>query len=98
MASGRRAAPFGQRAVVLDDALQRLPGQVEAVEIRIAVLQRRDDAQRLGVVVEAAMVPEAGIERPLPGMAERGMAEVMGERQRLREVLVEPKLAGQRAG
>src|SRR3984893_11240766 len=31
-------------------------------------------------------------------MPERGMAEVMGQRQRFREILVEAKLAGQRAG
>ena len=94
----RRAVALGQRSVVLDDAFERLPGQVESVELRIAVLQRGDDAQRLRIVVEAAMVLQAGIQRPLAGMAERRMAEIMGQRQRLGEVLVEPKLARQRAG
>ena len=41
---------------------------------------------------------QAGIQRPLPGMAERGMAEVMRQRQRLGEVFIQPELAGQRAG
>src|SRR5271155_797468 len=41
---------------------------------------------------------QAGIQRPLAGMAERGMAEVMCQRQRLREILVETELTGQRAG
>ena len=94
----RRAAPLGQRPVVLDDALQQFPGQVEALEFGIAMLQRGHNAQRLRIVVEAAMVLQAGIERALPGMAERGVAEVVGERQGLREVLVQPELPGQRTG
>ena len=47
-------------------------------------------------MIEAAMGLEAFVERPLAGMAERGMAEVMGQRQGFGEVLVEPELAGQR--
>ena len=49
-------------------------------------------------MVEAAEVGEAGIERALAGMAERRMAEVVGERQRFREILVEAERAGQGAG
>ncbi len=41
---------------------------------------------------------EAAIERALAGMAERRMAEIVGERQRLGQVLVEPERAGERAG
>ena len=44
-----------QRAVVLDDTFQRFPGQVEAVKIGVAMLQRGDDAQGLRIVVEPAM-------------------------------------------
>ena len=62
------------------------------------MLQRGDDAQGLGVVVEAAMGLQAGIERPLAGMAERRMAEVMRQRQRFGQILVEAELPGQRAG
>ncbi len=62
------------------------------------MLQRGDDAQGLGVVVEAAMGLQAGIERALAGMAERRMAEVMRQRQGFREILVETELPGQRAG
>ena len=46
--------------------------------------------------IEAAIFGGGAVERPLAGMAERGMAEVVGERQRLREVLVQPELPGQR--
>ena len=62
------------------------------------MLQRGHDAQRLRIVVEAAMGLQAVIQRPLAGMAERRMAEVVRQRQRFREVLVEPELPGQRAG
>ena len=44
------------------------------------------------------MGPQAAIERALAGMAERRMAEIMRQRQRLGEVLVEAELPGQRAG
>src|SRR3981189_3494713 len=98
IAASRPAARLGQRAVVLDDALQRLPGQVESVEIGIAMFQRGDDAQCLGVVVEATMSLQTGIQRPLAGVAEWRMAEVVGERQGFSEILIKAELAGQRAG
>ncbi len=44
------------------------------------------------------MAVQALVQRPLAGMAERGMAEVMGQRQRLGEVLIEAELTGQRPG
>ena len=83
---------------MLDQALQRLPGEVEPVEGGVAALERGDDAQRLRIVVEAAGIGEAAVERALAGMAERRMAEVVGERQRLAQILVEPERAGERAG
>src|SRR5258708_6746619 len=98
VASDRGAAWYGQRAIVLDDALQRFPGQVEPVEFGIAMFQRCDDAQALRVMVEPAMGFQTGIQRALAGVAERRMAEIMGQRQRFRKILVETKLPGQRAG
>jgi hypothetical protein len=41
---------------VFDHSLAHLPGQVEAGEFGVALLQLGDDAQRLAVVVEAAVV------------------------------------------
>ena len=58
------------------------------------MLQRGDDAQRLGVVVEAAVLGETGVQRALAGVSERRMADVMRQRQRLGEVLVQAELAG----
>ena len=49
-------------------------------------------------MVEAAERRHARIQGLLAGMAERGMAKVMGERDRLGEVVVERQSLGQRAG
>ena len=94
----RIALGVGQRAVVLDDPFERFPGQIQPVEAGIAPLGRGDGAQGLGVVVEAAEVPEAGIERPLAGMPERRVAEVVRQRQRLGQVLVERRACARARG
>ncbi len=83
---------------MFDQALERLEGQVEAVEARIFLFQFGDDAQRLGVVIEAAPPRHRGIERALAGMAEGWVAEIVGERQRLGQILIEMKRAGDGAG
>src|SRR5262249_18567176 len=75
---------------------ERFPGQIEAVELRVAALERGDDAQRLRVVVEAAMLLETLVERALAGVTERRMTEIVPERGRLRQVLVETERARQR--
>ena len=92
---GRRIA---QRAVVLGEALERLPGQVQPVPAGIAALQQGHHAQALRVVVEAAERLHRQVERVLPGVAERRVAEVVGQRQRLGQVLVQRQFAGDRAG
>ena len=83
---------------MLDQPFERLPGQVEPVEGGVAPLERGHHPQRLGIVIEAAAGLEAAVERALAGMAERRMAEVVGQRQRLGQVLVEPERARERAG
>ena len=90
VAADRALAAIGERAVVLDQAFEGFPREIEPVELRVAPLDQGDDAQGLGVVVEAAVVVEALVERALAGVAERRMAEVVRERQRLRQILVEP--------
>ena len=65
-----------------------LPGEVEPVEARVFSLKLGDDAQGLGVVVEAAFIPHGGVQRPLPCMAEGGMAEVVGKGERLGQIFV----------
>ena len=90
-----RAGRVRQRAVVLDQPLQRLPGQVQTVELGIAPLQPRHDPQRLCVVVEAAPVRHLLVERILAGMAERRVAEIVDERNGLGQILVDLQSAGQ---
>ena len=41
---------------MFDQAFQRFPGEIEAVEIGIAVFQLGHQPQRMGIVVEAADV------------------------------------------
>jgi hypothetical protein len=77
---GQRIA--GHRAVVLGDALQRLPGQVQPVELGI-VAPAGDDAERLRVVVEPAVGRHQRVQRVLAGMAEGRVAEVVRQRHRL---------------
>src|SRR5665647_1763451 len=60
-------------------------------EAGIAALQIGDDAQRLGVVVEAAEFAQRLVERALAGVAERRVAEIVRQRQRLGQVLVKPE-------
>ncbi len=74
--------------LVLDDALARLPGQVEAGEFRVTLLQLRDDAQRLFVVVETAGILHQPVERDLAGVPEGGVSEVVRQADGLDQVLV----------
>ena len=89
---------MSQRAVVLGEALQRLPGQVQPVPAGVTALQQGHHAQALRVVVEPAERLHRQVERVLSGVAERRVAEVVGQRQRLGQVLVQPQFSGDRAG
>ena len=51
----------------------------------------------MAVVVEAAVLGHAGVERVLAGMAEGRVAEIVAKRDRFRQVVVEPQGAGERA-
>jgi hypothetical protein len=71
--------------------------QVETVESQILALDTHHDPEALRVVIEAAEARHEPVEGPLPGMPERRMPEVVRQRQRLRQVLVEPELPRHRA-
>ena len=64
---------------MLQDALTRLKRQVQPVVSRIALFQLIHHPQRLQVVLEPAMGLHAPVQRILPGVPERGVAEVMGQ-------------------
>ncbi len=96
-APGSRARS-DKRAVVLDHALERLPGEIESVEFGVTMLEQGQDAQGLGVVIESAIRRHGGVERILAGVSERRVTKIVGKRQRLGEILVEPEHASDRAG
>ena len=82
---------------MLEHALARLAGEVEAAEARVAILEPVDDAQALAVVVEAAVALHQAREHPLAGVPERRVAEVVREHDRLGEILVQAQRARDRA-
>ena len=97
VALGRRAVGVEQGPVVLDEPAKRRPGQVEPVEGGVMALELGHDAQGLAVVVEAAVPGHAGVERVLPGVPERGVAEIVAKRDGFREIVVELESPRQRA-
>ena len=78
-------------------ALKGVPGEIEPVEGGIAALQRRHHPKRLGIVIEAAIVFQHRIQRPLARMTKRAVAEIMSKRHRLGEVLIKTEIARHRA-
>ncbi len=71
--------------------------EVEAVEGAVALLELVDHAQRLQVVLEAAVRLHALVQRVLPGVPERRVAEVVRQRDRLDQILVHAELPCDRA-
>ena len=77
-----------QGAIVLDDTFQGFPGQVEAIELGIAHFQLGDRAQGLGVVIKAAEILHLQGQLTLALMPEGRMPQIMGESERLGQVLI----------
>ena len=98
IARDRLSVFLEQGPIVLDQPLERLPGEVQPVIAGITLFQPGHDAKRLGIVVEAAEIRHGFFERILSRVAKAGVAKVMGQRQRLGEVFVEPQGPGQRTG
>src|ERR1700754_3558117 len=82
---------------MLEDSLARLEGEVQAIERAIPFLEQVDDTQRLQVVLEAAVVLHARVERVLSRVPERRVPQVVRERDRLDEIFVEPQVARDRS-
>ena len=76
-----------------DDAVAHLPGQVEALPVLLELVHH---PQALHIVLEAA--GRELIQRPLSGVAEGGVAKVVGEADGLGQVLIEPQRPGDGAG
>ena len=64
---------------MFEHALPRFERQVDAVVIGVALFEVVHHPQTLQVVFEPAMGLHAPVQRILPGVPERGVAEVMGQ-------------------
>src|SRR5262249_8003871 len=88
------AQPLGLLyGAMLEDAFPRLEAQVQSVEQCVTLLQHIDHAQRLQVVLEAAMGSHAFVECILAGMSERGVPQIVRQSDCLREILVQAQSA-----
>jgi len=83
---------------MLEDALARLEHQVQAVKRAVALFQLVHHPQALQIVFEAAMGLHAVIQGILAGVAERGVAEIVGQRDGFHQVFVQLQVAGDGAG
>ena len=92
------AARPEQRAVVLDQAFERLPGEIEPVEARISPLERGDHAQGLGVVVEAAIFASRASSARSPAWPKGGWPRSCASASASVEILVDTERARDRAG
>jgi hypothetical protein len=81
------------RSAVVEDAVA---DRLVQVQPRALALEDLDDPQRMLVVAEARpeALPQACVEHVLPDVPEGRVAEVVAERDRLRQVLVEVQPAG----
>jgi hypothetical protein len=83
-----------EAVAVLEQRAAHLVGEIEAGEVGVLALEHIDDAQRLLVMFEAAVVRHAIGQRVLAGVSERAVPEIVGERDGLGEVLVETECSG----
>ncbi len=83
---------------MLEDAFARFKAEIQAVERAVVFFELVDDGEALQVVLEAAVIAHAFVQRILPGMAEWRMAEIVRERNRFDEILVQPQVARDRTG
>ena len=74
---------------MLYHALEGFPGQVQAVEVGIAVFKAGQHTEGLLIVVKPPKFLHRPAKRLLPGMAEGGVAEVMREGDRLGKVVIQ---------
>jgi len=62
--------------------------------LAIGAFQPHQHAQALGVVIEPAPLAQGIVERFLSRMTERRVADIMGQAQRLGQILVQPQRPG----
>ena len=79
---------------VFEYPFPRLKTQVQAVKIRVTLLQMIDHPQALQVVLKATELDHAFMQRVLSCMAKRGVTQVVRQGNGFDQVLVEPKRPG----
>ena len=94
----RRPAELPEARLVLEDAVQKRAGRLHAADPGGSLVHGRDqEVQRLGVPLKPAPAPHELLERPLAGMPERRMAQVVREAHRLDQVGVDMEVVPERA-
>ena len=85
-------------ARMLDDAFANLESKIEAGIIEIAMFELLDDAQGVEIVIEATPVGAHHlVEFALAGMAERGVADVVDQRESFSQLGIRAECGGDRA-
>src|ERR1035437_2759132 len=80
---------------MLNDALAHFEGKIQPAKRRVTEFEVFDNAERVQVVIEREPVlTHGGVERLFSGVAERRMAEVVNQGQRLHQIGVQSKLRG----
>jgi hypothetical protein len=83
---------------VLDDAFADFKGQVQTGEVRVFLFKAFHDAEGVQVVVKPlAKFLHHVIERAFPDVAEGRMTDIVYQRQRLNQVLIQIQRLGHRA-
>src|SRR3954468_14359826 len=83
---------------MLDDSFTNLKGEIQAGKIGIALLKYFHNAQRVQIVIETFTErAHELVQAVLACMPKRRVADVVNERQRLRQVGVQIESAGNRA-
>ena len=82
---------------VFENALARFEAEIQAVERAVVLFEFIDDREALQVVLEAAVIAHAFVQRILSGMAERRMAEIVRQRNGFDQVFVDAQIARHRA-
>lgn len=87
----------GFKIGMLDNPFANLEGQVKTAKMRVADLDPVDRAQALRVMVETSVPLHSLMQNMLAGVAEWRMAQVVRQRNGLRQILVESQRARDRA-
>ena len=88
----RRVEPLG----MADERFADFKGEIQAGKFGITLFEIIDAPQAVEIVIEPAEIEQAGMQRFLARMAERRMADVVGEGDDFRQVFIQSQPAGNR--